>query len=159
MQPRSQSSTAISDVTSPVKLVGKIHRVRPRAIASVSKTPLVTRIARTGLDTRLHKVHSDNIPTYICPPSSDRLNHFSLIFLLNLSVSVNVFKAIGNLRHRYGPRYFIEYLPKVIVLNLGIIKLELRSVRSLKQLRNIIWRHSVFNFKHQNCQILQSSVK
>ena len=38
-QPRSQSSSAISDVTSPVKLVGK--------------PPLVTRIARTGLGTRL----------------------------------------------------------------------------------------------------------
>ena len=44
-QPRSQSSSAISDVTSPVKLVGKI--------ALGSKLPLVTRIARTGLGTRL----------------------------------------------------------------------------------------------------------
>ena len=40
-QPRSQSSSAISDVTSPVKLVGK------------SKPPLVTQTARTGLGTRL----------------------------------------------------------------------------------------------------------
>ena len=47
-QPRSQSSSAISDKTSPVKLVGKI-----RAIALGSKPPLVTRIARTGLGTRL----------------------------------------------------------------------------------------------------------
>ena len=38
-QPRSQSSSAISDVTSPVALR--------------SKLPLVTRIARTGLGTRL----------------------------------------------------------------------------------------------------------
>ena len=37
-QPFSQSSSAISDVTSPVKLVG-------------SKPPLVSRIARTGLGT------------------------------------------------------------------------------------------------------------
>ena len=44
-QPRSQSSSVISDVTSPVKLVGKI--------ALGSKLPLVTRIARTGLGTRL----------------------------------------------------------------------------------------------------------
>ena len=47
-QPRSQSSLAISDRTSPVKLVGKI-----RTIALGSKPPLVTRIARTGLGTRL----------------------------------------------------------------------------------------------------------
>ena len=47
-QPRSQSSSAISDVTSPVKLVGKI-----RAIALGSKPPLVTRIARIGMGTRL----------------------------------------------------------------------------------------------------------
>ena len=49
-QPRSQSSSAISDLTSPVKLVGKI-----RAIALCSKPPLVTRIARTGLGTRLRQ--------------------------------------------------------------------------------------------------------
>ena len=47
-QPRSPSSSATSDVTSPVKLVGKI-----RAIAFGSKPPLVTRIARTGLGTRM----------------------------------------------------------------------------------------------------------
>ena len=47
-QPRSQSSSAISDVTSPVKLVGKIC-----AIALGSKPPLVTRIARTGLGARM----------------------------------------------------------------------------------------------------------
>ena len=47
-QPRSQSSSAISDVTSPVKLIGKI-----RAIALGFKPPLLTRIARTGLGTRL----------------------------------------------------------------------------------------------------------
>ena len=47
-QPRSQLSSAISDVTWPVKLVGKI-----RAITLVSKPPLVTKIARTGLGTRL----------------------------------------------------------------------------------------------------------
>ena len=47
-QPRSQSSSAISDRTSPVKLVGKI-----RSIALGSKPPLVTRTARTGLGTRL----------------------------------------------------------------------------------------------------------
>ena len=40
-QPRSQSSSAISDVTSSVKL------------ALVSKRSLVTRIAQTGLGTRL----------------------------------------------------------------------------------------------------------
>ena len=49
-QPRSQSSSAISDVTSPVKLVGKI-----RAIALGFKPPLATRIARTGLGTRLRQ--------------------------------------------------------------------------------------------------------
>ena len=53
LQPRSQSSSAISDVTSLVKLVGKIRRGRPRAIGLGSKPPLVTRIARTGLGTRL----------------------------------------------------------------------------------------------------------
>ena len=52
-QPRSRSSSAISDVTSPVKFVGKIRLGRPRAIALGSKPPLVTRIARTGLGTRL----------------------------------------------------------------------------------------------------------
>ena len=51
VQPRSQLSSAISHMTSPVKLVGKI-----RAIALGSKPPLVTRIARTGLGTRLHGV-------------------------------------------------------------------------------------------------------
>ena len=49
-QPRSQSSSAISDVTSPVKLVGKV-----RAIAFGSKPPPVTLIARTGLGTKLTK--------------------------------------------------------------------------------------------------------
>ena len=44
-QPQSQSSSAISDVTSPVKHVGKF--------ALGSKLPLVTRIARTGRGTRL----------------------------------------------------------------------------------------------------------
>ena len=29
------------------------------------------------------------------------------------------------------------------------------SVRSLKQLRNIFWRNSSFNFQHQNCQIFR----
>ena len=48
-QPCSQSSLGISDVTSPVKLFGKIC-----TIALTSKPPLVTRIARTGLGTRLH---------------------------------------------------------------------------------------------------------
>ena len=47
-QPCSQSSSVIFDVTSPVKLVGKI-----RAIGLGSKPPLVTRIAPTGLGTRL----------------------------------------------------------------------------------------------------------
>ena len=46
-QPRSQSSSAISDVTSPVKLV------TCQAITLGSKPPLVTRIARKGLGTRL----------------------------------------------------------------------------------------------------------
>ena len=49
-QPRFQSSSVISDVTSPIQLVGKI-----RAIALCSKPPLVTRIARTGLGTRLRQ--------------------------------------------------------------------------------------------------------
>ena len=49
-QPSSQSSSAISDVTSPVKLVGKIRLS--------SKPPLVTRIARTGLGTRLMILNS-----------------------------------------------------------------------------------------------------
>ena len=47
-QPRSQSSSVISDVTSPVKLVENI-----RAIALGSKPPLVARIARKGLGTWL----------------------------------------------------------------------------------------------------------
>ena len=39
------------------------------------------------------------------------------------------FKAIGNLRHRDGPRYcLMECLPKLIVLNLGIIMSELRRL-------------------------------
>ena len=45
------SSSAISDVTSPVKLVGIIRKF---AIALGSKPPLVTWIARTGLGTRLY---------------------------------------------------------------------------------------------------------
>ena len=49
-QPRSQSTSAILDVTSPVKLVGKIC-----AVALGSKPPLVTRIARTDLGTRLRQ--------------------------------------------------------------------------------------------------------
>ena len=49
---RSQSSSVISDVTSPVKLVGKIRRGH-LALALGSKPPLVTRIARTGLGMRL----------------------------------------------------------------------------------------------------------
>ena len=52
-QPRSQSSSVISDVTSPVKFVGKIRR----AIALGSKPLLVTRIARTALGTRLPVFH------------------------------------------------------------------------------------------------------
>ena len=56
-QPRSQSSSAISDVTSPVKL---------RAIALGSKPPLVTRIARTGLGTRLKKTYNNNKTTTFC---------------------------------------------------------------------------------------------
>ena len=51
-QPRSQSSSAISDVTSSVKFVGKNRRGRD-AIALGSMPHLVTRIARTGLGTRL----------------------------------------------------------------------------------------------------------
>ena len=35
------------------QLVGKIRQGRPRAIALASKPPLVTRIAQTGLGTRL----------------------------------------------------------------------------------------------------------
>ena len=49
-QSRSQSSSAISDMMSPVKLVGKI-----RAIALGSKPPLVTLISRPGLGTRLRQ--------------------------------------------------------------------------------------------------------
>ena len=52
-QPRSQSSSAISDVTSTVKFVGKIRR----AIALGSKPPLVTQIARIALGTRLPIFH------------------------------------------------------------------------------------------------------
>ena len=51
-QPRSQSSSAISDVTSPVKLVEKVRQ------GLGSKPPLVTRIARTGQGTRLNQTHS-----------------------------------------------------------------------------------------------------
>ena len=50
LQPRSQSSSAILDVTSPVKFVGK-NRLG-------SKLPLVTRIALTGLSTRLWIMYS-----------------------------------------------------------------------------------------------------
>ena len=49
-QPRTQSSSAISDVMSPVKLVGKFAE---DSIALGSKSPLVTRIATTSLSTRL----------------------------------------------------------------------------------------------------------
>ena len=54
-QPRSRSSSAISDVTSPVQLVGKIRRGLSHygSIALGSKPPQVTRMARTGLGTRL----------------------------------------------------------------------------------------------------------
>ena len=52
-QPRSPSSSVISDVTSPVKFVGKIRR----AIALGSKPLQVTRIARTALSTRLPVFH------------------------------------------------------------------------------------------------------
>ena len=55
-QPRSQSSSAISDMTSPVKFVGKNGKIR-RAIALGSKPLLVTRIARTALGTRLPVFH------------------------------------------------------------------------------------------------------
>ena len=51
-RPRCQSSSAISDVTS---LVKKISRGYPPAIVLGSKPPLVTRIAQTGLGTRLMK--------------------------------------------------------------------------------------------------------
>ena len=54
-QPRSQSSLVILDVTSPVMLVKKIHRGYRPAIVLGSKPPLVTRIVRTGLGTRLMK--------------------------------------------------------------------------------------------------------
>ena len=58
-QPRSQSSSAISDVTSPVKLVGKIRQGK---FALGSKSPLVTRVAQTGLSTRLvNDNKSDNM--------------------------------------------------------------------------------------------------
>ena len=49
-QPRSQSFSAISDVTSPVKLVGKIRRGLYRTRFQGSS---VTRVARTRLGTRL----------------------------------------------------------------------------------------------------------
>ena len=49
-QPRSQSTSAILDVTSPVKPVGKIC-----AVALGSKPPLVSRIARTDLGMRLRQ--------------------------------------------------------------------------------------------------------
>ena len=60
-QPRSQSSSAIFDVTSPVKLVGKFGKVR--AIALGSKPPLITRRARTGLGTRLRITDSHALDT------------------------------------------------------------------------------------------------
>ena len=53
LQPRPQSSLAISDMTSTVKLVGKIRRGRLPLSRSVTEPPLVTRIARTGLGKRL----------------------------------------------------------------------------------------------------------
>ena len=73
-QPRSQSSSAISDRTSPVKLVGKI-----RTIALGSKSPLVTRIARTGLGTRLVE---ESISSEITNPFLDSPKKRSL--LINL---------------------------------------------------------------------------
>ena len=55
-QPRCQSSLAISDLTSPVKLVRKMRWGHPRAIVLGSKPPpLVTQIGWTGLGTRLMK--------------------------------------------------------------------------------------------------------
>ena len=64
-QPRSQSSSAISDVTSPVKLVGKIRLG--------SKPPLVTRIARTGLGMRLQATIYKETPVGMnCPVGGDK---------------------------------------------------------------------------------------
>ena len=54
-QPCVQSSLAISEVTSPVKLVGKIRQRYPSPIMLGSKPPLVTQIVQTGLGTRLMK--------------------------------------------------------------------------------------------------------
>ena len=54
-QPCVQSSLAISEVTSPVKLVGKICQGYPSPIMLGFKPPLVTQIAQTGLGTRLMK--------------------------------------------------------------------------------------------------------
>ena len=54
-QPCVQSSLAISEVTSPVKLVGKIRQGYPSPIMLGSKPPLVTQIVQTGLGTRLMK--------------------------------------------------------------------------------------------------------
>ena len=54
-QPRCQWSSAISDVTSLVKLVKKICQGYRPTIVLGSKPPLVTRIAWTGLGTRLMK--------------------------------------------------------------------------------------------------------
>ena len=51
VQPCSQSSSAISNVTSPVKLIGRI-----RVIALGSKPPLLSRIVRTGPGERLRLV-------------------------------------------------------------------------------------------------------
>ena len=65
VQPRSQSSSAISDVTSPVKLVGKVRR----AIALGSKLPPVTWIARSGQGTRLRRVIVSAIVTGVAPVS------------------------------------------------------------------------------------------
>ena len=58
VQPRSQSSTAISDVKSPVacRACRENSPGTPRAIALGSKPPLVTRIERTGLGTTLCSV-------------------------------------------------------------------------------------------------------
>ena len=75
-QPRSQSSPAISDVTSPVKLVGKI-----RAIPLGFKPPLVTRIARTDLGTRLHQHHIFVVLTPPPPPTP----HFYCFHATNIT--------------------------------------------------------------------------
>ena len=58
-QPRSQSSSAISNLTSHVKLFG-----RSRVIALVSKPPLLTQIARTVIGTRLVKTASSFLPLF-----------------------------------------------------------------------------------------------